>query len=180
MQCFKAKTKCRQPTGNNFVFFLAESGYVLPYEGSYNNSSCILYVFFHFYSFNSLQKYNLLMAREHCKYKSTTRWNRLLDNICSNILIMSLNEWKRVIEILFFFIYHSVTFCIHHIVFQTVLCKIFGKKYTSSGPRCWNVPVSVNTGKFLVYQKCLKMWYLSSLERAGGIQKQQYWNSKMV
>ena len=44
------------------------------------------------------------------------------------------------------------------------------KKYTS-GPRYWNVPVLVNTGTFLVYQYCLKMWYLCSLERAGAIQK---------
>ena len=47
----------------------------------------------------------------------------------------------------------------------------FWKKYTS-GPRYWNVPVLVNTGTFLVYQYCLKMWYLRSLERAGCIQKQ--------
>ena len=45
-----------------------------------------------------------------------------------------------------------------------------GKKYTS-GPRYWNVPVLVNTGTFLVYQYCLKMWYLRSLESAGVIQK---------
>ena len=45
------------------------------------------------------------------------------------------------------------------------------KKYTS-GPRYWNVPVLVNTGTFLVYQYYPKMWYLRSLERAGGIQKQ--------
>ena len=45
------------------------------------------------------------------------------------------------------------------------------KKYTS-GPRYWNVPALVNTGTFLVYQYCLKMWNLRSLERAGCIQKQ--------
>ena len=44
------------------------------------------------------------------------------------------------------------------------------KKYTS-GPRYWNVPVLVNTGTFLVYQYCLKMWYLRSLEHSGVIQK---------
>ena len=44
------------------------------------------------------------------------------------------------------------------------------KKYTS-GPRYWNLPVLVNTGLFLVYQYCLKNWYLHSLERAGVIQK---------
>ena len=44
------------------------------------------------------------------------------------------------------------------------------KKYTS-GPRYWNVPVLVNTGTFLVYQYCLKMWYLRHLERASVIQK---------
>ena len=44
------------------------------------------------------------------------------------------------------------------------------KKYTS-GPRYWNVPVLVNTGTFLVYQYCLKMWYLHPLEHAGIIQK---------
>ena len=49
--------------------------------------------------------------------------------------------------------------------------KNSGKKYTS-GPRYWNVPVLVNTGTFLVYQYCPEMWYLRSLERAGGIQKQ--------
>ena len=47
----------------------------------------------------------------------------------------------------------------------------FWKKYTS-GPRYWNVPVLVNTGTFLVYQYCPKMWYWCSLEHAGGIQKQ--------
>ena len=44
------------------------------------------------------------------------------------------------------------------------------KKYTS-GPRYWNVPVLVNTGTFLVYQYCPKMWYLSSLEHTSVIQK---------
>ena len=48
--------------------------------------------------------------------------------------------------------------------------RAVGKKYTS-GPRYWNVPVLVNTGTFLVYQYCLKMWYLCSLEHAGVIQK---------
>ena len=52
----------------------------------------------------------------------------------------------------------------------TLLSWFSWKKYTS-GPRYWNVPVSVNTGTFLVYQYCLKMWYLRSLERAGVIQK---------
>ena len=52
--------------------------------------------------------------------------------------------------------------------FNTVITK--RKKYTS-GPRYWNVPVLVNTGTFLVYQYCLIMWYLRSLERAGVIQK---------
>ena len=45
-----------------------------------------------------------------------------------------------------------------------------GKKYTS-GPRYWNVRVLVNTGTFLVYQYCLKMWYLCSQECVGVIQK---------
>ena len=44
------------------------------------------------------------------------------------------------------------------------------KKYTS-GTKYWNVPVLVNTGTFFVYQYCLKMWYLHSLEHAGVIQK---------
>ena len=44
------------------------------------------------------------------------------------------------------------------------------KKYTT-GPRYWNIPVLVNTRPFLVYQYCLKMWYLHSSERAGIIQK---------
>ena len=44
------------------------------------------------------------------------------------------------------------------------------KRYTS-GPRYWNVPVLVNTGTFLVYQYCLKMWYLRSLEHGSVIQK---------
>ena len=48
--------------------------------------------------------------------------------------------------------------------------RAVGKKYTS-GPRYWNVSVLVNTGTFLVYQYCLKMWYLCSLEHAGIIQK---------
>ena len=45
-----------------------------------------------------------------------------------------------------------------------------GKKYTS-GPRYWNVPVLVNTGTFLVYQYCPKMWSLRSLKHASVIQK---------
>ena len=52
-----------------------------------------------------------------------------------------------------------------HIILQR---KIW-KKYTL-GPRYWNVPVLVNTGKFLVYQYCLKMWSLRSLEHASVIQ----------
>ena len=44
------------------------------------------------------------------------------------------------------------------------------KKYTSS-PRYWNIPVLVNTGTFLVFQYCLKMWYLHSSECACVIQK---------
>ena len=44
------------------------------------------------------------------------------------------------------------------------------KKYIW-GPRYWNVPVLVNTGTFLVYQYCRKMWYLCSLECASVIQK---------
>ena len=44
------------------------------------------------------------------------------------------------------------------------------KKYTS-GPRYWNVRVLVNTGTFLVYQYCLKMWYICSQECVGVIQK---------
>ena len=46
----------------------------------------------------------------------------------------------------------------------------FWKKYTSD-PKYWNVPVLVNTGTFFVYQYCLKMWYLHSLEHASVIQK---------
>ena len=46
-----------------------------------------------------------------------------------------------------------------------------GKKYTS-GPRYWSIPVLVNTGTFLVYQYCPKNVIFTSLERAGGIQKQ--------
>ena len=53
---------------------------------------------------------------------------------------------------------------------QTAPYNSLRKKYTS-GPRYWNVPVLVNTGTFLVYQYCLKMWYLRYLERAGVIQK---------
>ena len=48
---------------------------------------------------------------------------------------------------------------------------ILGSLWYTSGPRYWNVPVSVSTGTFLVYQYCPKMWYLRSLERAGAIQK---------
>ena len=44
------------------------------------------------------------------------------------------------------------------------------KKFTSD-PRYWNIPVLENNGTFLVYQHCLKMWYLRSLELAGVIQK---------
>ena len=48
--------------------------------------------------------------------------------------------------------------------------NFFWKKCTS-GPRYWNVSVLVNTGTFLVYQYCLKMWYLRSVEHAGLIRK---------
>ena len=51
------------------------------------------------------------------------------------------------------------------------------EKYTS-GPRFWNVPVLVNTGTFLVYQYCLKMWYLRSLECAVLLRSLQYWSPK--
>ena len=54
-------------------------------------------------------------------------------------------------------------------IFMFIQCTA-RKKYTPS-PRYWNVPVLVNTGTILVYQYCLKMWYLCSLERAGVIQK---------
>ena len=50
--------------------------------------------------------------------------------------------------------------------------KTFPVTPLTSGPRYWNVPVLVNTGTFLVYQYCLKMWYLRYLECAGGIEKQ--------
>ena len=52
-----------------------------------------------------------------------------------------------------------------------ILNLLLWKKYTS-GPRYWNVPVLVDTGTFLVYQYCLKLWYLRSLDHAGCIQKQ--------
>ena len=45
------------------------------------------------------------------------------------------------------------------------------KSYTSGHSYYWNVQVLVNTGTFLVYQYCLKKWYLRSLERASIIQK---------
>ena len=57
-----------------------------------------------------------------------------------------------------------------HVRTYNTLETRLGKKYTS-GPRYWNIPVLVNTGTFLVYQYCLKMWYLCSLECAGAIQK---------
>ena len=56
-------------------------------------------------------------------------------------------------------------------VIMSMFYKIIQWKKYTSGPRYWNVPVSVNTGTFLVYQYCLKMWYLRSLEHAGVIQK---------
>ena len=55
-------------------------------------------------------------------------------------------------------------------VLGLVRMEKMGEKYTS-GPRYWNVPVLVNTGTFLVYQYCPKMWYLRSLEHASVIQK---------
>ena len=80
----------------------------------------------------------------------------------------------------------------------SILCNNSVWKKYISGPRYWNVPVLVNTyihvyittfvrrlskhdqsamknildtGTFLVYQYCLEMWYLHSLECAGVIQK---------
>ena len=55
---------------------------------------------------------------------------------------------------------------------QNLFFKIQIRKKYTSGPRYWNVPVLVNTGTFHVYQYCPEMWYLRSLEGAGGIQKQ--------
>ena len=53
---------------------------------------------------------------------------------------------------------------------STGFYKKIRKKYTS-GLRYWNVPVLVNSGTVLVYQYCLKMCYLRSLEDAGLIQE---------
>ena len=64
--------------------------------------------------------------------------------------------------------WHDVTYDVT--VTSYKVCFEFWKKYTW-GPRYWNVQVLVNAGTFLVYQYCLKMWYLHSLERAGVIQK---------
>ena len=61
-------------------------------------------------------------------------------------------------------------FCFLFLFFSLSKTHSVRKKYTS-GPRYWNVPVLVNTGTFLVYQYCLKMWYLHSLERSGVSQK---------
>ena len=49
--------------------------------------------------------------------------------------------------------------------------RIHNRKSYTQSPRYWNVPVLVNTGIFRVYQYCLKMWYLHSLEHASVIQK---------
>ena len=45
------------------------------------------------------------------------------------------------------------------------------KRYTLGPSYRKFIPVLVNTGTFLVYQYCLKMWYFCSLERASVIQK---------
>ena len=66
--------------------------------------------------------------------------------------------------------YHCDSIASGPVNFSNLKARLAGEKYTS-GPRYWNVPVLVNTGTFLVYQYCLKMWYLRSLERAGVIQK---------
>ena len=68
--------------------------------------------------------------------------------------------------VLFCFVF-AFCFCLFWLL---LLLFFLGGKYTS-GPRYWNVPVLVNTGTFLVYQYCMKMWYLRSLERAGVIKK---------
>ena len=57
----------------------------------------------------------------------------------------------------------------HRIAKQTVIKR--GKSILQV-PNTGTSQYLVNTGTFLVYQYCLKMWYLRSLERAGCIQKQ--------
>ena len=81
--------------------------------------------------------------------------------------------FKSIQEVLFF-VFVSESKCRYfterRLLLDTwMLTKLWRKKY-SSGPRYWNVPVLVNTGTFLVYRYCLKMWYLRSLEHASVIQ----------
>ena len=56
--------------------------------------------------------------------------------------------------------------------FKWFLESVFGKgiHVPVGHPRYWNIPVLVNTGTFLVYQYCPKMWYLHFSESAGAIQ----------
>ena len=70
----------------------------------------------------------------------------------------------------FFFVLNWVFTYRHSMARVDKWLNKYRKKYTS-GPRYWNVPVLVNTGTFLVYQYCPKMWYLRSLEHASVIQK---------
>ena len=46
------------------------------------------------------------------------------------------------------------------------------------GPRYWNVPVLLNTGTFLVYQYCPKMWYIHPFNMPVLSWSLQYWNTK--
>ena len=75
---------------------------------------------------------------------------------CHTPVILQLGEDKMLIYLIIIELWSNTSY--------------FWKKYTS-GPRYWNVPVLVNTGSYLVYQYCPKMWYLRFLKHANVIQK---------
>ena len=90
---------------------------------------------------------------------------------CRNVYQNDANNMLEMVNMVTVFCQKVPSFVFNPVLFKFRWVVIIVRKKYTSGPRYWNVPVLVNTGTFLVYQYCLKMWYLHSLERAGVIQK---------
>ena len=99
-------------------------------------------------------------------YRSTSASSKLWEALSLGNLFEAWNPWGYSSLVLAEMYHHRFWKYTH----TNIIFLEKGKKYTS-GPRYWNIPVLVNTGTFLAYQCCLKMWYLHSLEHAGVIQK---------
>ena len=100
----------------------------------------------------------LAVPKKQGKCKSAT-----ISLLCGDSLSLSYIVW--------YWSLFSQTPLAHYILKFDLVTEEKEKVYFRS--RYWNVPVLVNTGTFLVYQYCLKMWYLCSLEHIGVIQIQK-------